>query len=102
MKTKHQHPVGLLQLHAIPEWKWDTISIDFIKRLPMSSQWHDCIMVIVERLSKVAHFSPMRESYTASLVARVFLEDIVRLHGIPRRIILDRDPMFTSTLWTSL
>ena len=59
-------------------------------------------MVIVDKLSKVAHFSPMRASYTASSVAHVFLEDIVRLHGIPRRIILDRDLVFTSALWTSL
>ena len=59
-------------------------------------------MVTVDKLSKVAHFSPMRASYTASSVARVFLEDIVRLHGIPRRIISDRDPVFTSALWTSL
>ena len=56
---------------------------EFITGLPMSSQRHDCIMVIVDKLSKVAHFSPMRASYTASSVAHVFLEDIVRLHGIP-------------------
>ena len=68
----------------------------------MSSQWHDCIMVIVDKLSKVAHFSPMRESYTASLVVHIFLEDIVRLHGIPHQIILDRDPVFTLAMWTSL
>ena len=59
-------------------------------------------MVIVDKLSKVAHFSPMRASYTASSVAHVFLEDIAHLHGIPCHIILDRDPMFTSSLWKSL
>ena len=68
----------------------------------MSSRRHDCIMVTVDKLSKVAHFSPMRASYTTSSVVHVFLEDIVHLHGIPRRIISDRDPVFTSALWTSL
>ena len=59
-------------------------------------------MVTVDRLTKVAHFSPVRSSYNASFVARIFMEDIIRLHGIPRRIISDRDPVFTSALWTSL
>ena len=78
------------------------ISIDFITGLPMSSRRHDCIMVIVDKLSKVAHFSPMRASYTSSSVAHVFLVDIVHFHGIPHLIISDRDPVFTSVLWTSL
>ena len=59
-------------------------------------------MVIVEKLSKVAHFSPMKASYTTSSIAHVFLEDIVWLYGIPDWIILDRDPVFTLVLWTSL
>ena len=83
VKVEHQDLVGLLHPHTILEWKWDTISIDFITRLPMSSQRHNCIMVTVDKLSKVAHFSPMRASYTTSFVAHVFLVDIVRLHEIP-------------------
>lgn len=59
-------------------------------------------MVTVDRLMKVAHFSPIHSSYNTSLVARVFIEDIVRLHGIPHHIISDRDPVFTSALYTSL
>lgn len=59
-------------------------------------------MVTVDRLTKVAHFSPVRSSYNASSVARIFMENIVRLHGIPCRIISSRDPVFTSALWTSL
>jgi len=100
--VEHQHPASLLQPHLIPEWKWDIILIDFIVGLPMSSRPHDAIMVTVDRLTKVAHFSPICASYNASTVARVFMEDIVSLHGIPRRIISDRDPVFTSALWTSL
>ena len=68
----------------------------------MSSHHHDAIMVTMDKLSKVAHFSPMRASYIDSLVARVFLEDIVRLHGIPHQIISDRDLVFTLALWISL
>ena len=62
VKAEHQHPAGLLQPHLIPEWKWDIISIDFIVGLPTSSRRHDAIMVTVDRLTKVAHFSPVRSS----------------------------------------
>ena len=102
MKAEYQHMMGLLQLLTILERKWDMISIDFITRFPMSSWRHNCIMVTVEKLSKVAQFSPMKASYIASSIVHVFLEDIVWLHGIPRQIILDRDPKFTLALWTSL
>ena len=83
MKAEHQHPAGLLQPHVILEWKLDTISIDFIIGLPMSSRRHDCIMVTVDKLSKVAHFLPMKASYIASSIMHVFLKDIVQLHRIP-------------------
>ena len=59
-------------------------------------------MVTMEKFSKVAHLSPMKASYTTSFVVHVFLEDIVRLHGIPCQIILDRDLVFTLALWTSI
>lgn len=102
VKAEHHHSVGLLQPHTILEWKWDTISIDFIIGFPMSSQRHDCIMVIVKKLSKVAHFSPMRESYIASYVVHVFLAYIIHLCRIPHWIISNRDPLFTFALWMSL
>ena len=76
--------------------------MDFIVGLPMTAHHHDAIMVTVDRLTKVAHFSPIRSSYTATCVANVFMCDIMRLHGIPRKIISDRDPIFTFTYWTSL
>lgn len=102
VKVEHQHPIGLLQPKLVLDWKWDIISIDFIVGLPISSRRHDAIMVIVDRFTKVAHFVPIRSSYTSVVVAQVFLEYVVRLHGIPRRIISNRDLVFTSTLWTSL
>ena len=97
MNAKHSHPVGLLQPHEIAEWKWDAISMDFIVGLPMSSHRHDAILVIVDTLTKVAHFSPMRTTYTARDIAQVFLRDIVRLHGIFHKIISDKYSLFTSS-----
>ena len=76
--------------------------MDFIVGLPMTICRHDAIMVTIDRLNKVVHFSPIRSSYTAASVANVFMRDIVRLHGIPRKIISDRDLVFTSAFWTSL
>ena len=76
--------------------------MDFIVGLPMTASHHDAIMVTIDRLTKVAHFAPIRSSYIAASVAGVFMRDIVRLHGIPRKIISDRDPVFTSAFWTSL
>lgn len=76
--------------------------MDFIVGFPMSSRHHDAIMVIAGRVAKVAHFLLIISSYTTKIVAHIYMEQIVRLHGIPRRIISDCDPMFTSVLWTSL
>ena len=102
VKAEHQHPAGLLQPHSIPEWKWDTILIDFITRLPMKARRHDAIMVVVDQFSKVSDFIPVRSSYNAATVAKIFMEQIVKLHRIPKKIISDRDPMFTSSLWRSM
>ena len=68
----------------------------------MTSRRHDAIIITVDRLTKVAHFSPIRSSYTIAFVANVLICDIIRLHGIPQKIILDRDHVFTSVFWTSL
>ncbi|XP_059074998.1 uncharacterized protein LOC131875015 [Cryptomeria japonica] len=77
--AEHQHLAGLLQSDLVPGWKWDIISMDFIVGLLMSSCRHDAIMVIVDRLTKVAHFSPIRSSNKAVTMARVFLEGVVSL-----------------------
>lgn len=102
VKAEHRHPGGLLQPHEISEWKWDVISMDFIVGLPLSSHLHDVILVTVDTLTKVAHFSPVRTTFTAWNIAQVFLQDIVRLHGVPRKIISDRDSLFTSSFWREL
>ena len=76
--------------------------MDFIVGLPMTSRRHDAIMVTVDQLTKVAQFPLIRSSYTVASISNVFMHDIVRLHGIPQKIILDRDLVFTSTFWTSV
>jgi hypothetical protein len=59
-QVEHKHPAGLLQLVQIPEWKWDSISIDFITRLPRIEKQHDAILVVVDKLSKAAYFIPIK------------------------------------------
>ena len=89
LKAEHRHPVGLLQPHAIPESKWEVILIDFIVGLPLTARRHDSIFVVVDTLTKSAHFIPMCTMYQAPNIARVFISEIVRLHGMPKNIISD-------------
>ncbi|GJY07031.1 putative reverse transcriptase domain-containing protein [Tanacetum coccineum] len=101
VKAEHQRPSGLLVQPEIPEWKWDNITMDFITKLPKSSQGFDTIWVIVDRLTKSAHFLPIRENDPLDKLARLYLNRIVARHGIPVSIICDRDGRFTSNFWKS-
>ncbi|GJW98695.1 putative reverse transcriptase domain-containing protein [Tanacetum coccineum] len=101
VKAEHQRPSGLLVQPAIPEWKWDNITMDFITKLPKSSQGFDTIWVIMDRLTKSAHFLPIRENDPLDKLARLYLNRIVARHGIPASIICDRDGRFTSNFWKS-
>ncbi|GJU58126.1 putative reverse transcriptase domain-containing protein [Tanacetum coccineum] len=101
VKAEHQRPSGLLVQPAIPEWKWDNITMDFITKLPKSSHGFDTIWVIVDRLTKSAHFLPIRENDPLDKLARLYLNRIVARHGIPVSIICDRDGRFTSNFWKS-
>ena len=102
MKTEHQHPTGLLQPLPIPSWKWEIISLDFVTRLPKNQNLNDSIMVVVDKLSKATHFKPVKTMYKAANITDIFLKQIFRLHGIPKVIILDRNPKFTGNFWKSL
>ncbi|GJS30466.1 putative reverse transcriptase domain-containing protein [Tanacetum coccineum] len=101
VKAEHQRPSGLLVQPEIPEWKWDNITMDFITKLPRSSQGFDTIWVIVDRLTKSAHFLPIRENDPLDKLARLYLIWIVAKHGIPASIICDRDGRFTLNFWRS-
>ena len=96
VKAKHRVPSGLLQPIRISEWKWDRITMDFVVGLPLTRKKHDSVWVVVDRLTKSAHFLPVRIDYLLEKLAKLYIKEIVRLHGIPVSIILDRDPRFTS------
>ena len=102
VKVEHQRPVGLLQPLDIPVWKWDSISMDFITSLSKTFSGNDAIWVILDRLTKSAHFLAIKSTYTLDRLAQLYIQEIVRLHGIPKSIISDRDPRFTSNFWRSL
>ncbi|GJY43291.1 putative reverse transcriptase domain-containing protein [Tanacetum coccineum] len=102
VKAEHQKPSGLLQQPEIPVWKWERITMDFITKLPRTPSGYDSIWVIVDRLTKSAHFIPMNEKYKMEKLTRLYLKEIVCWHGVPVSIILDRDPCFASRFWRSL
>ncbi|GJX01825.1 putative reverse transcriptase domain-containing protein [Tanacetum coccineum] len=102
VKAEHQRPSGLLVQPEIPQWKWDNITMDFVTKLPKSSQGYDTIWVIVDRLTKSAIFMPMRETDPMDKLARMYLKEVVTKHGIPVSIICDHDPRFASNFWKSL
>nr|GFA62681.1 DNA/RNA polymerases superfamily protein [Tanacetum cinerariifolium] len=86
----------------IPVWKWDEISMDFVTGLPWTQKRHDAIWVVVDRLTKSAHFLPIRKDYAVSKLAKTFQQEIVRLHGSPSAIVSDRDLRFASRFWKGL
>jgi hypothetical protein len=90
--------VGLLQPLPVPSGIWADISMDFVEALP-KVHGKSVILTLVDHLSKYAHFIPLGHPYTTSLVARGLFHDIVRLHGFPKPIVSDRDPIFTSNIW---
>ena len=101
IKAEHQRPAGTLQPLPIPEWKWDKVGMDFITGFPKTQKGNDAIFVVIDRLSKVAHFLPVRESITASQLADLYVSRIVSLHGVPLVINSDRGSLFTSRFWVS-
>jgi hypothetical protein len=100
-KVANTLPAGLLQPLPIPSQVWEDIAMDFITGLPPSHVF-TTIMVIVDRLTKYAHFIPMKTDYTSKSVAEVFMHNIVKLHGLPKSIVSDRDKVFTSAFWQHL
>ncbi|GJX97392.1 putative reverse transcriptase domain-containing protein [Tanacetum coccineum] len=102
VKAEHQKPSGLLVQPEIPEWKWEKITMDFVTKLPKTANGYDTIWVIVDRLTKSAHFLPMRENDPMEKLMKLYMKEVVTRHGVPVSIISDRDGRFTSLFWQAL
>ncbi|GJR42417.1 putative reverse transcriptase domain-containing protein [Tanacetum coccineum] len=102
IKAECQKPYGLLIQPEIPTEKWERITMDFVTKLPKTSSGHDIIWVIVDRLTKSAHFIPTRETDSMETLTRLYIKEIVSRHGVPISIISDRDSHFTSRFWQSM
>jgi len=99
VKVSHLRPAGPLQPLSIPSWKWEDISMDFIVGLPKTSKGYDSIWVIVDRLTKSAHFLPVKTIYRAQHYDELYISRIMSLHGVPRTIISDRGAQFIARFW---
>ena len=102
IKAEHQCPKCELQPIEVPEWKWEQITMDFVVGLPKTTREHDAIWVIIDRLTKSAHFLPIKMTYSLEQLAEIYVREIVRLHGVLVLIISDRDGRFTSSFWKSV
>ena len=102
VKPSHQRVPGLLQPLPIPSKPWECISMDLITALPMTTHGHDAIFTIVDRFSKMCHFIPTTSNVDAPSLASLFLSHILKLHGLPKSIVSDRDPRFTGAFWKTL
>lgn len=101
IKPRHDRHQGLLQPLPIPERPWQDISVDFITHLPKSNGF-DAILVIVDRLTKMRHYIPCLMTDSAEEVARLFVREIYRLHGVPKSVVSDRDIRFVNSFWEHL
>ncbi|GKD76236.1 putative reverse transcriptase domain-containing protein [Tanacetum coccineum] len=102
VKAECQKPSGLLVQPKIPIWQWERITMDFVTKLPRTSDGHDTIWVIVDRLTKSAHFIPTRKTDSMETLTRLYIKEIASWHGILISIISDHDNHFTSSIWKSL
>nr|GEX53869.1 hypothetical protein [Tanacetum cinerariifolium] len=98
VKAEHQKPSGLLQQPEILEWKWEKITMDFVLGLPRTPSGYDSIWVIVDRLTKFAHFLPMKKTNSIEKLAQLCLKEIVYRHGVPVSIISDRDSLYHASI----
>jgi hypothetical protein len=89
VKVEHQRPVGLLQPLKILEWKWEEIGMDFVVRLPRTQARYDSIWVIVDRLTKVTHFIPIKMTYSRARLVELYMSWVVCLHGVPKKTVSD-------------
>jgi hypothetical protein len=99
--VEHTKLPGLLQPLPVPTQAWEVVSLDFVEGLP-NSERHNAILVVIDKFSKYGHFIPLHHPYTAMHVAKVYVDNVYKLHGLPTALISDRDPVFTSKVWHEL
>jgi hypothetical protein len=102
VKADYMKPEGLLQPFSIPDWKWDDISMDFIVGLPLTAHKYNLIWVIVDRLTKSAHFIPMNTNYNIQKYAEIYIAHVLCLHGVPKTNASDRGSQFVARFWEQL
>jgi hypothetical protein len=102
VKAIHMKTAGPLQSLLIPPWKWEDISMDFIVGLPRTAKGYDSIWVIIDRLTKIAHFLPVKTNYPVTVYAQLYIARILSLHGVPKTIVSDRGPQFVAKFWEAL
>lgn len=100
-KTERIKTFGLLQPLPVPQQAWEIANLDFVEGLPQSDQY-DALLVVIDNFTKYGHFIPIKHAYTALHIAQIFMNDVYKLHGLPKTIISDRDPVFTSAVWQQL
>ena len=100
-KAEHQKPARLLQPLEVAEWKWEHVTMGFVTHLSRTPQRHDVVWVIVDELTKSAHFLTVRMTFTLERFCLLYIREIVRLHGVLVSIVLDRDPRCTAHFWKS-
>ena len=102
VEAEHMCPAGKLQPLPVPHWKWEGIGMDFVAGLPMTKDHKDMILVIVDRFTKSAHFIAVYQKDTGEKLAKIYVNEIVSKHGVPKKIVTDRGFVFTSAFWKSL
>jgi hypothetical protein len=102
VKAVHMKTAGPLQSLPIPTWKWEDISMDFIVGFPKIAKGFDSIWVIIDRLTKIAHFLPVKTKYLVVAYAELYIARILSLHGVPKTIVSNRGPQFVSKFWSEL
>ncbi|XP_074299937.1 uncharacterized protein LOC141631124 [Silene latifolia] len=90
-KGEHKRPQGKVQSLDVPEWKWESISMDIIVGFPRTQMGNNMIRVIVDRLTKSAHFISMKDTWSKAELAKAYVKFVVNLHGVPKDIVSDRD-----------
>ena len=102
VKAEHQKPPGTLHPLPIPKWKWEHITMDFVIGLPRTQTSYDDIWVIVDQLTKSAHFLPIPNNFSLDKLTKLYISEIVKLHRVLVSIVSDKDPQFTSRFWPKL